>query len=227
MGLIQHFEEDRVAVGGNVLDWPALVLSKILMAIPSRYPFHIQCFLGSWNADNRVPRLQSNDDLTIADGILRQLPLSGHNNIPALTQYLASFDCLYCGHRNDSCHQWNEKAFSVVPSINVPHSSRPISIEILLRGLLDQRMRITCPECGQLVTATWKVVKGLWTVLYLSRANHGQGLVRSQLQTCRNPPPPLDILGELVSLVSRCADDEIGGAGGHFISYHHTVVHSK
>ena len=128
MGLIQAFEGDRVAAGGNVLDWPALVLSRILRALPSPQSFHIQSFLTSWNLDSREPRLRSNDDLTIADSILRQLPLCGHDNVPALTQYLASFECFSCGYIDQECQQWDEKPFSVVPTINVPHSRDPIPI---------------------------------------------------------------------------------------------------
>ena len=223
MGLIQAFEGDRVAVGGHVLDWPALVLSKILRALPSQQSFYIQTFLASWNRDNREPRLRSNDDLTIADGILGALPLSGRDNIPALTQYLASFECFSCGHIEQDCLQWNEKPFFVVPTINVPYSQDPIPIEILIRGLLDQRMRITCTQCGQHCSASWNVVKGSYTVLYFNRGGDGRGTVRTRLQLrdqTRNPPPPLDYLGELVSVVCRCADDEIGSAGGHFVSYH-------
>ena len=223
MGLAQAFEGDRVAAGGNVLDWPALILSRILGALPSRHPFHIQTFLASWNRENRDPRLRSNDDLTIADGILRQLPLSGHDNVPALTQYLASIECFSCGHVDQECHQWNEKPFFVVPTIQVPSSRDPIPIEILIRGLLEQRMRITCPQCGQLTSATWNVVRGAYTVLYFHRGGDGRGIVRTRLQArdqTRSPPPPLDFLGELVSVVSRCADDEIGASGGHFLSYH-------
>lgn len=84
-------------------------------------------------------------------------------------------------------------------------------------------MRITCTQCGQLVSAAWKVVKGSYTVLYFNRGGDGRGIVRTRLQLrdqTSTPPPPLNILGELVSVVSRCADDEIGAAGGHFVSYH-------
>ena len=225
MGLIQAFEGDLVvAAGGYVLDWPALVLATILRALPSLQAFHIQSFLDHWNDEGRAPRLRSNDDLTIVDGILRQLPLSGHDNVPALTQYLASFECFHCGHVDEDCLQWDEKPFSVVPTINVPHSRDPVPIEILIRGLLDQRMRITCTQCRQQVSATWKVVKGAYTVLFFNRGGDGRGTVRTRLQLrdqTRTPPPPLDFLGELVSVVSRCADDEIGAAGGHFVSYHH------
>ena len=194
MGLIQAFEGDRVAVGGNVLDWPALVLSRILRALPSQRDFYIQTFLASWNSDNR-----------------------------ATNSVLASFESFSCGHIDQDCHQWNEKPFSVVPTINVPYSRDPIPIEILIQGLLDQRMRITCTQCGQLVSAAWKVVKGSYTVLYFNRGGDGRGIVWTRLQLrdqTSTPPPPLNILGELVSVVSRCADDEIGAAGGHFVSYH-------
>ena len=53
--------------------------------------------------------------------------------------------------------------------------------------------------------------------------NDGRGIVRTRLQLrgqTSTPPPPLDFLGDLVSVVSSSADDEISAAGGHFVSYH-------
>ena len=67
---------DLIAAGPNVFDWPALVLLKILRALPSLRPFPVQNLLAAWNRDGRQPTLQPNDDLTIVDGILSQLPLA-------------------------------------------------------------------------------------------------------------------------------------------------------
>ena len=218
MGLLYHFEGDQIAAGENVLDWPALVLSRILQAMPSILAFYIQNFITAWNDQNRAPRLQSNDDLSITDGILRQLPLSGRDNVPALTQYLATFECFYCGHVDQNCPQWNEKPFSVVPSLSVPQSHRPISVENLLDGFLQLPMMISCPHCNERIPATWKVVPGLISVLYLNRVSETRGITRTRLQI-RDPTtaPQLDFLGELVSVISRAADNL---DGGHFTSYH-------
>ena len=218
MGLLRHFEVDLIAAGGNVLNWPALVLSRILQALPSYQAFHIQNFLLSWNGENRDPRLRSNDDLSITDGILRQLPLSGQDNMPALTQYLATFECFYCGHVDQNCPQWNEKPFSFVPSLSVPQSDRPIPVGPLLDGFLQLPMMISCPQCSNLVPAAWKVVRGLYTVLYLNRVNDRRGITRTRLQSGDQAHiPHQEVLGELVSVVTRAADNL---DGGHFRSYH-------
>ena len=218
MGLLLHFEGDRIAAGGHVMDWPALVLSRILQALPSNQAFHIQNFLETWNVEGLAPRLQSNDDLSIADGILRQLPLSGQDNIPALTQYLATFECFYCGHGDQNCPQWDEKPFSVVPTLSVPQNNRPIPVETLLDGFLQLPMMITCPQCRNLIPASWKVVKGLYTVLYLNRVNDRGNITRTRLQTGHQANiPNQDVLGELVSVVCRAGENL---DGGHFTSYH-------
>ena len=196
------------------MDWPALVLSRILQALPSNQAFHIQNFLETWNVEGRALRLESNDDLSIADGILSELPLSGRDNLPALTQYLATFQCFYCGHVDQNCPQWDEKPFSVVPTLSVPQNIRPIPVETLLDGFLQLPMMITCPQCRSLIPASWKVVKGLYTVLYLNRVNDRGQITRTRLQANN---PNQDVLGELVSVVSRAGENL---DGGHFPSYH-------
>ena len=100
MGILKYLRQDLIAVGGNVLDMPALVLSRMLRALPSRRPFPVQNYLASWNAEGRLPHLQSNDDLMIVDGIMSQLPLAAvraGSNVPVLTRCQASLSCNNCG----------------------------------------------------------------------------------------------------------------------------------
>ena len=76
MQLLPFLCNSRIVASGNVLNWPALILKKMLEALPSTQSFCPYNFLTSWNSENRVPALQMNDDLTILDSILDQIPFS-------------------------------------------------------------------------------------------------------------------------------------------------------
>ena len=221
MGIVKYLRLDLIAVGGNVLDMPALVLSRMLRALPSRIPFPVQNFLASWNAEGRLPLLQSNDDLMIVDGIMSQLPLSAvvaGSNVPVLTRFQASFSCNYCGRIDPACEMWAEKNFVSVPKIHIS-AGNPVTAEDLLDQMLQQQMRITCPngQCRGRVNATWRTVRGTFTVLYIDRADLRGGIVNTRLLPRAQASVPHNILGELVSVVSRSGD---GYNRGHFVSYH-------
>ena len=221
MGILKFLREDLIAVGVNVFDMPALVLSRMLRALPSQRPFSVQNFLTSWNHDHRLPVLQSNDDLTIVDGILSQLPLApepARGNVPVLTRFQASYSCDYCGQVDQSCETWDEKNFFLVPKLNLTRRN-PISAEDLLDQMLQQQMRITCPnrQCRGRATATWRTVRGSFTVLYIDRADLQGGISNTRLLPPAQASVPHNVLGELVSVVSRSGD---GYNRGHFVSYH-------
>ena len=227
MNLLRYLDQNLILVGRNVLDWPALILTKILRALPSPRSFSVQNFLILWNADGRNPRLVPNDDLTITDAIISQLPLTGNNNIPAVTKFQASFACAICGRREDSCEQWDEREWSAVPTLHPQPGSRPTSAETLLNTVVQhgRQMRITCPnlQCRLPVTATWKVVKGSNTVLYVNRDDGRGGTVKTKLlsQGPRSDTGP-NILGDLVSVISRSGGRQ---GGGHFVTYHKAGGH--
>lgn len=220
MGLIKFFRDDLIAAAGNVFDMPALVLSRMLRALPSRRPFPVQNYLTAWNNEGRQPVLQSYDDLMIVDRILSQLPLAAAgNNVPVFTRFLASFVCHYCGLIDQSCDRWDERMFLTVPTLHLNPGSRPSTVEDLLNMMLQQRMRITCPnvQCRGQIDATWRTVPGAFTVLYIDRDNGRGGIVNTRLLPRPQHSAPHDALRELVSIVSR------SGAGlnrGHFVSYH-------
>ena len=216
---MQYMRIDLIAAGANVFDWPALVLLKILRALPSLRPFPVQNLLTAWNRDARQPTLQSNDDLTIVDGILSQLPLAAAgNNVPVLTRYKVSFSCGYCGLVNQSREQWDEKSFVSVPTLHVVPGP-PTSAEDLIDEMLNQRMRITCPnrQCRGQAAATWRTVRGIFTVLYIDRSDLRGGIIRTRLLPRPQGSPSHAVLGELVSVISR---SDAGHDRGHFVSYH-------
>ncbi len=220
MGILNFLREDLIAVGGNVLDMPALVLSRMLRALPSPRPFSVQNFLACWNREGRLPVLQSNDDLMIVDGILSQLPLAAvtGSNLPVLTRFQASFACNYCGRIDQGCDKWDEKNFVLIPTLHLA-AGNPVTAEDLLDQMLLQQMRITCPnqQCRGRVTATWRTVRGTFTVLYIDRADLQGGIVNTRLLPRAQASLPHNVLGELVSVVSRSGG---GYNRGHFVSYH-------
>ena len=219
MGLIQYMRDDLIAAGANVFDWPALVISRMLRALPSTRPFSVQNFLAAWNRDGRQPHLQSNDDLTIVDGILSQLPLAAaRNNVPVLTRYQVSFTCDYCGLSSQNREQFDERSFVSVPTLHVASNSPPTTAEDLLDEMLNQQMRITCPNrCGGRPNATWRSVRGIFTVLYIDRSDLMGGISNTRLLPRVQGSAPHPILGELVSVISRSG---LGNNRGHFVSYH-------
>ena len=220
MGLVQYMRDDLIAAGANVFDWPALILSRNLRALPSRIPFSVWYFLAAWNRDGRFPNLQPNDDLTIVDAILSQLPLAAaSNNVPVLTRYQVSFACDDCGLSSQSREQWNERSFVSVPTLHVAAGGPPTTVEDLLDEMLNQQMRITCPnrQCGRPVNATWRSVMGIMTFLYIDRSDLTGGIISTRLLPRGHDIDPHPVLGELVSVISRSGQ---GYNRGHFVSYH-------
>ena len=207
-----------------MLDMPALVLSRMLWAMPSVISFSVWNLLACWNAEGRLPNLQPNDDLMIVDGILSQLPLAAvvaGSNVPVITRFQASFSCDYCGRIDQGCETWNEKNFVLVPKLHLT-ARNPTTPEDLLDQMLQQQMRITCPnvQCHERIRATWRTVRGTFTFLYLDRADLQGGIVNTRLLPRAQASVPHNVLGELVSVVSRSRD---GYNRGHFVSYHHQV----
>ena len=199
------------------MDMPALVLTRMLRALPSRIPFPVQILLLTWNGEGRQPVLQPNDDLMIVDGLLSQLPLSAvSGNVPVLTRYQASFVCDYCGRIDDSCEDWEERNFVSIPTLHMTPGI-PSTVEDLLNGMLQQQMRIRCPnrQCRERVIATWRTVNGTFSVFYIDRADLRGGVHNTRLLPRGQTSVPG--LGELVSVISRTGD---GYDGGHFVSYH-------
>lgn len=221
MGIVRFLREDLITDGVNVFDMPALVLSRMLRALPSLMPFPVQNLLESWNHDHRLPVLQPNDDLLIVDGILSQLPLApeaARSNVPVITRFQASYSCDFCGRVDQSCETWDERNFVVVPKLHLTRMN-PITEEDLLEEMLQQQMRITCPnrQCRGRATATWRTVRGSFTVLYIDRADLQGGISTTRLLPRAQGSVPHNVLGELVSVVSRSGD---GHNRGHFVSYH-------
>ena len=219
MGLLKFLREDFIAAEGHVIDMPALVLLRMLRALPCPIPFSVQNLWESWRAEGRHPVLQSNDDLSIVDGLVSQLPLAAlRGNVPVFTRYYAAFACDYCGRIDDSCEDWAERPFVTVPTLHLTPGV-PSTAEGLLNGMLQQPMRITCPRrhCNGQCNATWRTVRGIFTVLYIDRADLRGGIDNTRLLPRAPDSIPHDVLGELVSIISRSGD---GYDVGHFVSYH-------
>ena len=214
LGLITFMEEDLIAVNGNVIDWSAFLMQRILEALPSRNAFSIQNFCTAWNNDGKLPQLQEWDDISVVDAMTTQLPFRGINNIPAITRFYLRYNCPACGNIENDC---NDRLFSTVPTLKLLPGSAPISAERLLLDMLREPVQTTCGNiaCGQPVLASWKTKPGKATILFIAR-NHGEGIVNTRLIPRAPSGPAPGIMGELVSVVSRTGEIQ----RGHYFSYH-------
>ena len=216
LGLLRNLEEDLIAVNGNVLDWPAFLMQRILQALPSREAFSIQNFPTAWNSDGRFPQLQAWDDICVVDDITTQLPFRGLNNVPAFTRFTLRYTCSNCGNTENDC---NERIFSTVPTLKLLPGSAAISAERLLLETLRVPVQTRCSNsgCGQEVIASWKFQPGKATILSIARNMPGHGIVTTRIIPRDPSMPAPGIMGELVSVVSRTGLDV---QRGHFVSYH-------
>ena len=203
-------------------DLPLCVFKKILCSLPSTQAFSIQCFIQSWNLANKHPNLQAYDDIwAVADGILSQLPLRvTRNQPPVFTMFSAKYQCTQCGHQ-DEIDNWGGKSFSLVPNLQMTRSQAPVDVTQLLDTFVAQRFDVRCGSCRSQVSASYKVTKGKFTAIGLSRVpDHGDP-DRTKISTKLVPnvvpqSPRESLLEELISVSSH-----IGGlGGGHWISYH-------
>ena len=212
LGLLKFMEDDLIELNGNVLDWSAFLMQRILKALPSSNAFSIQNFCTAWNNDGKLPQLQAWDDISIVDALTTQLPFRGINNIPALSRYFLRYTCPACGHVENDC---NDRPFQTVPTLTLLPGSVPISAERLLLVMMRDPVQTRC-ICGQAVVASWRTKPGKATLLFIARNTTGQGIARTRLI----PRPPSGdvpgIMGELVSVVSRSG----GIRQGHYFSYH-------
>ena len=213
LGLLTNLERDLIAVNGNVLDWPAFMMQIILEALPSMDAFSIQNLLEAWNNEGRLPQLQAWDDISIVDDITTQLPFRGVDNVPAFTRYFLRYTCSACGHIENDC---NDRLFSTVPTLQLIPGSAAVSAERLLLDFLRLPVQTTCGNCNRAVVASWRTQLGKASILFLARNNHGQEIVRTRIVPRSPSGQSPNILGELVSVVSRTGDIE----RGHYFSYH-------
>lgn len=216
LGLLTNLEDDLIAANGNVQDWPAFLMRRILQAFPSREAFSIQNFFTAWNSDGRAPQLQAWDDICVVDDISTQLPFRGLNNIPAFTRFFLRYTCPSCGFIENDC---NERLFSTVPTLTLLPGSVAISAERLLLNYLRDPVQTRCSNsgCGQAVIASWRTQLGKTTVLFIARNMPGHGIVTTRIIPRDPSGPDVSIMGELVSVVSRTGQDV---QRGHYFSYH-------
>ena len=215
LGLLTNLERDLIAVNGNVLDWSAFLMQRTLEALPSREAFSIQNVCTGWNNDGRLPQLQAWDDISVVDDITTQLPFRGVDNVPAFTRYFLRYTCSACGHIENDC---NERLFSTVPTLTLLPGSAAVSAERLLRDFLRVPVQTTCGnrDCNQAVIASWRIEMGKASLLFIARNNHGQEIVKTRIIPRSPSGQSPNIMGELVSVVSRTGDLE----RGHYFSYH-------
>ena len=143
-----------------------IIYKQILDALPSQQAFSIMGFVAAWNAGNnrRLPRLEMNDDMSVADAIIGELLphiQTSPRRLPVLTTFQAKFRCCACGKRN-RLNTWESKSFDAVPMMSFPSTDgRRISVGQLLQNFMQQRFDAKCSACASTNnTAVYEATKG-------------------------------------------------------------------
>ena len=216
MQLLPFLCNSRIVASGNVLNWPALILKKMLEALPSTQSFCPYNFLTSWNSENRVPVLQMYDDLTILDSILDQIPFSSSaSSMPTFTKFKVSYCCPGCGTNVQGKEHWLEKSFAVVPMLPLPSDGRQVSVEDCMSAFLNEPEYTMCTEAGCNTRVPGKLIveKGHFTIVLMKRYASVTTVLRNKLLQGTGR---MDILGNLLSVISRRGSQR----RAHFVSYH-------
>ena len=204
----------------QTVDFPSLVLFKILSAIPSTASFSLQLFIESWNQAGKAPRIHPgfSDVAALAEGVVANLQLKKYAaRPPALTEFLGSFACGTCGKDNVRVKSWAMQVQAMIPLLQLPDGGHPVDVTELLTAYVDEHFETYCSDlnCYQRIfDGKLEVRQGVFTILAVNRfdvTNPNNKKMNRLEFTGRNA-----LLGELVSLICHRGDVN----RGHFISYH-------
>ena len=199
------------------LDLPAMVLKKILKALPSQDAFSLQSFVTSWNTSDKYPKIYPNSEATsLADAILSNLPLKyGPTNLPFLTQFYGAFHCSECGQDYDSVPNWEGQVGSIIPVLSVPESEDYVDLLDLVENFLTEPFETRCTnqDCrSRIADGRIVPIKGMFTILSLDRIDmdnpNRKKMTRIRLTAAEHQG--------LISVISHIGDVN----SGHYVSYH-------
>ena len=127
MNLRSFFPQANQIVQHNtgVPDYASILFLEILKALPSSRAFAILMFMPVWNSIHpRTPLGQNEDIVSISELIISSLPLLPQSNIPVLTEFMAQYDCLHCGHQ--ARHQRAIRWVNIRPGGDTSHLSKHV-----------------------------------------------------------------------------------------------------
>ena len=219
LGLIRHLDvPTRMREQFGVPDYAVGVLAKILLALPSNQAFSLHSFIETWNRARLNMQLGQNEDIFIAEGILKCVKVRSSGQVPALTQYKAKFFCPTCGVDFSGITEWDNPPFKVVPQLELPDQQQPVNPAELLTNLMEETFPITCRMCNNRVNnASYDIVKGSVTIITLNRfgfENQRMFKIMTPLNCGPSDSPGSQLLGQLVAVVCHQTQP-----GMHWLSY--------
>ncbi len=196
-------------------DLAAGVLAKILSSFPSSNAFSIHTFIETWNQSQLGLVLGQNEDLYIAEGILKHLTFQNLSGVPFLTKFTASYHCPQC---QTNYRGFSPPSFEVIPELELPNQPNPVNPSDLLTDLINENLNVTCQVClTNINNASYEVVKGKVTILRLNRLGLQGGRtfkIMTPLEFGPRNSLGSDLLGELVGVTCH-----ISGHMQHWLSY--------
>ena len=205
----------------NRIDFPSMIIMKILAALPSQNSFSIQVFIESWNQFGKAPRINPgfSEIDALAEGVFSNLQLKQYaSRPPVLTEFLGTFHCDKCGKDYSSVKIWEGQLTTSIRLLPLPPDNQPVDVSALLAAHIAQPFETRCSDqgCRQRIFGGKLVVRpGLFTVLAVNRfdVDSGNKRLTKLAFSSRNSQ---DFLGDLVSVACHRGDVN----AGHFVSYH-------
>ena len=220
----QHLIDPHFCVTNvNTPDYPALLLHRILSAMPSPAPFSPHLLIEAWNRSGRQPSIQPgfSDLPALIEALLTHMRLKQYSTRPVVTRYLASFTCPACGKDYDRVSYWEAKVGDV-PLLNVPRNNETANVPDIFADYLQQPINTRCTNqnCRQMIRNGRIVTDlGLFTIISINRFDiDSPDKKLNKLDMTINNPDLVgnNLLGDLVSCVCHRGDVN----HGHHVSYH-------
>ena len=213
--LINCFVDPNQMTRNGTPDFTILTLFKILRAMPSQGPFSLQTFITLFNRDGRRIQLGQNEDLYIAEEILKAVSLQQQIPVPVLTQYSITFFCPGCRIQHSGVAG---QAFEIIPILPLPDQQQPVNPADLMTTLMNEAVAVQCHVClTQINNATLLIVKGRLTIIRVNRSVFRNGALRKIMTPLDCGPsnsPGSQFLGELVAVVCHRTRPTL-----HWVSY--------
>ena len=200
----------------------SLCFAEIIRALPSAAPFSLDIFIRVWNHNKPGQQITPNEDIYgLSDIFFENLLLPAQpNGDPVITEFLASYNCAFCGYQDQNLTHWIGMSHLKLPGLDVPQRANSVPVGELLTALISTPFNVQCGMCGSnAAVGTYQVRKGMFTVLRLNRLNLNVGGWNNQVLTRLDTTRTLGIgeqyLGNLISVVSHQGNPQ----GGHYIAY--------
>ena len=207
------------------LDYPSMILQKVLSAFPSQDSFSLQLLIESWNESGKTPRIHPgfSDIAALAEGLVSNLQMKQYRSrAPFFTEFLGTFHCSRCGKDYVRVENWEQQVQAQIPLLPLPANNQPVDVTGLMKAYLNEPSETRCSNsdsnCRQSIhDGKLEPRPGMFTVVAVNRFdvdNPNQKRLNRLLMPSNSETR--DLLGDLVCVASHRGDVN----AGHFVSYH-------